>query len=343
MTSSIHESQQPPSRVLLGATPTHWLYNPSPPSYDLTRPPAPSFPPPAPHTTIRLSTTREPILISPSQTALVIIDMQNLFLSPALGAAPDSPANVAKEVLLQSSIPAARRAGIRVVWLNWGLNEEDVEEMPASIVKAFAMKSKTRDQDKDSESRMRDEISSENVREQEQELPNDSDKASSSTGSVTQPTTGLGLSIGAVNLADGRTIDGGRLLMRDTWNTALPPDLDSIYKEGQKLTHKPDILLHKTRISGFWAGNQQNIQILQEAGIKTLLFAGTKTDVCVLSSLLDAWNVGFDVVLVKDACGTTSPECAREAVEFNCERIWGFVCGSADLEKGVDDMLSVGR
>ncbi|PQE27030.1 isochorismatase family protein [Rutstroemia sp. NJR-2017a BBW] len=335
MTSKIPESQNPTSRILLGAPPTHWLYNPSPPSYDLTRPPAPDFPPPSPNTTIQLPTTRDPILISPAQTALVIIDMQNLFLSPALGAAPDSPANVAKEVLLRSTIPAARRAGIQVVWLNWGLTEEDVRDMPPGVVKAFAMGSKTREESESSES----------IREKEQELRNDSEKASSSSGSVTPPTKGLGLSIGPVTLADGTTVDGGRLLMRNTWNTALPPDLDAVFKEGQQLPDKPDIWLHKSRISGLGqtGGNQWNVQALQEAGIKTLLFAGTKTDVCVLSSLLDAWNTGFDVVLLRDACGTTSPECAKEAVEFNTERIWGWVCGSGDLERGVDDMLSEGR
>ncbi|PQE21307.1 isochorismatase family protein [Rutstroemia sp. NJR-2017a WRK4] len=334
MTSKLPESQQPPSRVLLGAPPTHWLYNPSPPSYDLTRPPAPAFPPPTPSTTIQLSTTRDPILISPAQTALVIIDMQNLFLSPALGAAPGSPANLAKEVLLQSTIPAARKAGIQVVWLNWGLTEEDVENMPPGIVKAFAMGSKRREV---SES----ENPSEKGREKEQELRNDSEKASSSSGSVTPPTKGLGLSIGPVTLADGTTVDGGRLLMRNTWNTALPPDLDAVFKEGQQLPQKPDIWLHKSRISGLGqtGGNQRNVQALQEAGIKTLLFAGTKTDVCVLSSLLDAWNTGFDVVLLRDACGTTSPRGVGEAVEWNTERIWGWVCGSGDLVRGVEGML----
>lgn len=245
--------------------------------------------------------------------------MQNLFLSPGLGAAADSPANMAKDVLLQSTIPAARRAGISVVWLNWGLTGEDVKTMPSSIVKAFAMKSEqgeSTDHDKDSASEGYD-----------------------NTGSVSRPAKGLGLDIGPIDLGDGKIVDGGKLLMRDTWNTGLPPDLDRCYREGLQSASKPDIWLHKTRISGFWAGNQQNIDVLKEAGINTLLFAGTKTDVCVLSSLLDAWNVGFDVVLLKDACGTTSPDCTKQAVEFNCERIWGFVCCSADLEKGVDEML----
>lgn len=94
-------------------------------------------------------------------------------------------------------------------------------------------------------------------------------------------------------------------------------------------------------MSGFWAGNSQAVRILKEAGIRTLVFAGTKTDMCVLASLLDAWHEGFDGILLKDACGTTSPEYASRAVEFNCARIWRFVSQSSDLEKGVELMLGL--
>ena len=34
--------------------------------------------------------------------------------------------------LLETAIPAAREAGIRVVWLNWSLTDNEVEYMPAS-------------------------------------------------------------------------------------------------------------------------------------------------------------------------------------------------------------------
>lgn len=157
--------------------------------------------------------------------------------------------------------------------------------------------------------------------------------------SVRRRTEGMGFNIGRVALGDGRVVDGERMLMRDTWNMELPPDLDHVYKEGQKLADRPDLLIYKNLMSGFWAVNQQAVHTLREAGIKTLLFAGTKTDMCVLAGLLDAWHAGFDVILLEDACGTTSPDYASQAVSFNCARIWGFVSHSTDLEKGVYRML----
>lgn len=38
-------------------------------------------------------------------------------------------------------------------------------------------------------------------------------------------------------------------------------------------------------------------------------------------------------------CGTTSPDSARECIEFNCARTWGFVTDCNGLEQGVQAML----
>lgn len=91
--------------------------------------------------------------------------------------------------------------------------------------------------------------------------------------------------------------------------------------------------------SGFWAaGAEEIVEFLKGEGITTLLFAGVNTDQCVLASLQDACNLGFDTVLLRDGCGTSSPDFAREAVEYNAKRVWGFVSSCRDLEDGVDAM-----
>jgi len=41
------------------------------------------------------------------------------------------------EKLLQFAIPAARKAGIRIIWLNWGLIDEEVHNMPPAVKRAF--------------------------------------------------------------------------------------------------------------------------------------------------------------------------------------------------------------
>lgn len=74
-------------------------------------------------------------------------------------------------------------------------------------------------------------------------------------------------------------------------------------------------------------------------GITTLLFAGVNTDQCVSGSLQDAFTRGYDCVLVRDGCGTTSPKAATEAIEFNCARTCWFVADCEGLKQGVEEML----
>lgn len=150
---------------------------------------------------------------------------------------------------------------------------------------------------------------------------------------------GLGSEIGPVRIEDGKVVDAGRLLMRDTWNAALPPTLDTAYKEGRSLKEKPDVWIHKNRMSGLWGSSTPCTFLLEQEGIKTLLFAGVNTDQCVAGSLQDAFTRGWDCILLKDACGTTSPDSAKECVEFNCARTWGFVTDCISLEKGIQAML----
>lgn len=48
-------------------------------------------------------------------------------------------------------------------------------------------------------------------------------------------------------------------------------------------------------------------QQLEDAGIRTLVFSGVETDVCVLASLFDAVDAGFHAVVVSDAVGSSVP------------------------------------
>ena len=150
---------------------------------------------------------------------------------------------------------------------------------------------------------------------------------------------GLGSEIGPVELADGTKVDGGRLLMRDTWNASLPPALEAAYKEGLQSPSVPDVWIHKNRMSGLWGSGTACTEFLEEEGIRTLLFAGVNTDQCVGGSLQDAFTKGWDCILLSDGCGTTSPQYATDCVEYNCARTWGFVTDSQALEKGVEGMM----
>ena len=330
------------SRSLIGKIPNHWLHSSSPPTFDLTRPSPPKFNVPSPKKSIKLSTTTTPVIISPSLTALVIVDMQNFFLSTCLGRPADGAGNIASRCLSETAIPAARKAGIRVIWLNWGLTDEEIEEMPPSTRRAFGFEATLKDKpDKDAvpaiDAHGVNQSAADKVMQDKNGALNF--KELTENGKPKRIYKGLGTEIGLIKLDDGSTVDGGRLLMRDTWNAALPPSLDRCYQEGQKLSQKPDIWIHKNRMSGLWGSSTPCTEFLEKEGLRTLLFAGVNTDQCVGGSLQDAFTKGWDCILLKDGCGTTSPTFASECIEFNCARTWGFVSDCNGLEEGVKEML----
>jgi nicotinamidase-related amidase len=146
---------------------------------------------------------------------------------------------------------------------------------------------------------------------------------------------GLGSDCGTLRLPSGAPIAAGRLLMRDTWNAALYPPLDVIYRTGAQLPILPDVLLHKNRMSGLWGGGTACEAFLKAEGITTLFFAGVNTDQCVGGTLTDAFSKGFDCVLLGDGCGTTSPGEAQRAWEWNAERTFGFCMGCRQFAGGV--------
>ena len=333
-----------PPRALVGTCPNHWLYTSSPASFDLTRPAPPDFPLPSPSSSITLATTTTPIIISPPKSALVIIDMQNFFISTSLGRPADGAGNKAAKCLVETAIPAARKAGIRVIWLNWGLTDSDIETMPPSTRRAFGFEDSLKAEAKalPAEEAL-PAIDAHGVNQAAVELHLKEKAADmkelTENGKPKRIYKGLGSEMGWVTLEDGSKVDGGRLLMRDTWNAALPPALDAAYKEGQQLKEKPDIWIHKNRMSGMWGATTPCEEFLKEASITTLLFAGVNTDQCVGGSLQDSFTKGWDCVLLTDGCGTTSPSFASECIEYNCARTWGFVTDCNGLGKGVQSML----
>ncbi len=90
-----------------------------------------------------------------------------------------------------------------------------------------------------------------------------------------------------------------------------------------------DITVFKHRLSGFWDNELDSI--LRQQGITTLLFAGVNTDRCVFSTLQDAAFLGYDCVLLKDACSTPSPPYVTRAIHFLVEKLHGFVASADSL------------
>ncbi len=69
-----------------------------------------------------------------------------------------------------------------------------------------------------------------------------------------------------------------------------------------------DEVVLKRRYSAFIPGTCDLESVLRARGIDTILMAGTLTNVCCESSARDAMMLDFRVVMVSDACATTSQE-----------------------------------
>ncbi|VDB84943.1 unnamed protein product [Peniophora sp. CBMAI 1063] len=120
--------------------------------------------------------------------------------------------------------------------------------------------------------------------------------------------------------------DWGRLLMRGEKNSELYGPLQKLYEEGEK--EGKDKWVHKNRMSGIWGGQSALDLVLKEMGVTTLLVAGVNADQCVLGTLIDAYYLGYDVIVVSDATATTSPEGGYENVIYNAGGSYGFVTDS---------------
>jgi biuret amidohydrolase len=73
-----------------------------------------------------------------------------------------------------------------------------------------------------------------------------------------------------------------------------------------------DIIIDKYRYSGFYESSLD--LMLKSLGVGHLIIGGVLTDVCVLSTVMDAYYRDYQVSLVEDMCGTTTEGAHMAAV-----------------------------
>jgi ureidoacrylate peracid hydrolase len=102
-----------------------------------------------------------------------------------------------------------------------------------------------------------------------------------------------------------------------------------------ELKPKPeDIIVNKHRYSGFT--NTELDSILGTYNIKYLLFIGLATNVCVESTLRDAYFHEYFPILVSDGCGNIGPESTQESTIWNVTEIFGWVTTCQDLVNALE-------
>jgi ureidoacrylate peracid hydrolase len=112
----------------------------------------------------------------------------------------------------------------------------------------------------------------------------------------------------------------GKLLTEGTWDAAIVDDLTP---------EAGDLVITKTRYSGF-SGTTLDSQ-LRVRGIQFLFFAGIATNVCVESTLRDAYFLDYWPILLADATMPAGGPGIFEATLFNVESFFGWTMTSDEL------------
>jgi ureidoacrylate peracid hydrolase len=127
-----------------------------------------------------------------------------------------------------------------------------------------------------------------------------------------------------------RTPNGteSRILIRDTWNTDIVPELKP---------QTDDVVIYKHRFSGFYQTDLD--ALLKQLGVKYLIVTGCTTSVCVESTIRDAMFRDYVCVLLEDCTGevvgSSLPRSNHEASLFLIQQRFGWVSASDGFIKAL--------
>ena len=112
----------------------------------------------------------------------------------------------------------------------------------------------------------------------------------------------------------------GKFLAKGGWDYDL---IDAIRPQAG------DIVVPKTRYSGFF--NSTLDSTLRARGIQSLVFTGIATNVCVESTLRDAFHLEYFAVMLEDATHELGGTPIQQAAVYNVETFFGWVSTVADF------------
>lgn len=92
----------------------------------------------------------------------------------------------------------------------------------------------------------------------------------------------------------------------------------------------PAVVIDKTRYSAF-AGSQLRAHLI-DRNVDTLIITGSETDVCVLATVLDAVDLGYHVIVVRDAICSSS-DAGHDALMTVYHRRYSIQIEPADAEQ----------
>lgn len=105
----------------------------------------------------------------------------------------------------------------------------------------------------------------------------------------------------------------GQFLAKGGWDYALVDALQP---------RPGDLVVPKTRYSGFF--NSTLDSTLRARGIRSLVFTGIATNVCVESTVRDAFHLEYFSVMLRDATHDLGGKAMQHASEYNIETFFGW-------------------
>ncbi|MEM2612957.1 MAG: cysteine hydrolase [Nitrososphaerota archaeon] len=115
-----------------------------------------------------------------------------------------------------------------------------------------------------------------------------------------------------------------KLLIRGTWGAEIIDEIKPL---------AGDFVIDKQRYSGF--ANTELENMLKSLNAKYLFFTGIALNVCVESTIRDAFSKEFWPILISDCCAATGPKCTREAALWNVKQLFGWVTTSRNYIKAL--------
>lgn len=114
-----------------------------------------------------------------------------------------------------------------------------------------------------------------------------------------------------------------KLLIRGTWGAEIIDELKP---------QEDDIFVEKPRYSAFFGTNLD--AILKTYDIKYLAFTGVTTNICVETSIRDAYNYDYFPILISDGTAAV-PASMHETTIHNVIRCFGWVTTSENLIRAI--------
>jgi ureidoacrylate peracid hydrolase len=121
----------------------------------------------------------------------------------------------------------------------------------------------------------------------------------------------------------------GKLLIFGTWDFQIVDEL---------APQPSDPVIVKSRYSGFHGTSLDSF--LRSRGIRNLLFVGIASNVCVESTIRDAYFHEFWPVLIEDATMPAGSAEIQKATVFNVQTFFGWVANSEDVATALREAIT---